>query len=128
VEVQVPKETIESGRPAFDADGFYESLDNERKSRGLNWKDVAREADVSPSTLTRLGQGRRPDVDSFSKLCGWGGLDPEQFFTVKRRQQEGGFLTSLPAYLRSDPNLDDRSVEALEAIIGAAYEQFRTRH
>lgn len=123
----MPEETTESVEPAFDADGFYESLDNERKSRGLNWKAVAREANVSPSTLTRLGQGRRPDVDSFSKLCGWGGFDPEQFFTAQRRQQEGGFLTNLPTYLRADPNLDDHSVEALEAIIGAAYEQFRTR-
>lgn len=114
-------------KPAFDADGFYESLDNERKSRGLNWKDVAKEAAVSASTLTRLGQGRRPDVDSFSKLCGWGGLDPEQFLTARRRQQEGGFLTNLPTYLRADPNLNDRSVEALEAIIGTAYEQFRSR-
>lgn len=123
----MPEETTESARPAFDADGFYESLDNERKSRDLNWKDVARQADVSASTLTRLGQGRRPDVDSFSKLCGWGGLDPEQFFTARRRQQEGGFLTNLPTYLRADPNLNDRSVKALEAIIGTAYEQFRTR-
>ena len=64
---------------AFDADAFYETLDGERRTRGLNWKEVAAEARVSPSTLTRLGQGRRPDVDSFARLVGWGGFAADQF-------------------------------------------------
>lgn len=112
-------------RPAFDAAAFFESLDAERRSRGLNWKDVAALANVSPSTLTRLGQGRRPDVDSFARLVAWGGFDADQFVTVARGTQTGGFLTNLPTYLRSDPHLDDKGVEALEVIIRAAYEQFR---
>lgn len=112
-------------KPAFDADAFYESLDAERRSRGLNWKDVAAKAGVSPSTLTRLGQGRRPDVDSFARLIAWGGFDADQFVVATRTAQTGGFLTNLPTYLRSDPHLDDKGVEALEVIIRAAYDQFR---
>lgn len=110
---------------AFDAGAFYETLDGERRSRGLNWKDVAKEALVSQSTLTRLGQGKRPDMDSFARLVSWGGLAADQFVGTPRRKHAGGFLTSLPTALRSDPNLDEKGVQALETIIRAAYDQFR---
>ena len=112
-------------RTAFDADAFYETIDGERRSRGLNWKELAAEARVSQSTLTRLGQGKRPDVDSFARLVAWGGFAADQFVVLPKMQQAGGFLTNLPTYLRSDPNLDDKGVQALETIIRAAYDQFR---
>jgi hypothetical protein len=72
-----------------------------------------------------LGQGKRPDVDSFAALVGWGGFPADQFVAVPRTAAAGGFLTSLPTALRSDPNLDEYGVQALETIIKAAYEQFR---
>jgi transcriptional regulator with XRE-family HTH domain len=112
-------------RTAFDADAFYETIDGERRSRGLNWKKLATEAKVSQSTLTRLGQGKRPDVDSFARLVAWGGFPADQFVVTPKKQQSGGFLTNLPTYLRSDPNLDEKGVQALETIITAAYDQFR---
>ena len=99
-------------RSAFDADAFYETVDGERRTRGLNWKEVAEKAGVSQSTLTRLGQGRRPDVDSFARLVAWGGFNADRFLVSPKMQQAGGFLTNLPTYLRSDPNLDDKGVPA----------------
>ncbi len=114
-----------SERSAFDGDAFYETLDGERRTRGLNWKEVATAARVSQSTLTRLGQGKRPDVDSFARLVAWGGFAADQFVAVPKMQHAGGFLTLLPTALRSDPNLDDKGVQALETIIRAAYDQFR---
>jgi hypothetical protein len=110
---------------AFDAGAFYETLDGERRTRGLNWMDVATAAHVSQSTLTRLGQGRRSDVDSFARLVAWGGFEADQFVVAPRTRQLGGFLTTLPTALRSDPNLDDKGVHALESIIRAAYDQFK---
>jgi hypothetical protein len=110
---------------AFDADAFFEAIDGERRTRGLNWKEVAAAARISQSTLTRLGQGRRPDVDSFARLVAWGGLDADRFVVPPKMQQAGGFLTNLPTCLRSDPNLDEKGVQALETIIRAAYDQFR---
>ena len=49
-------------------------MDSERRSRRFTWKDVAAESDVSASTLTRLSQGRQPDVNSLAALTspGWG--------------------------------------------------------
>jgi hypothetical protein len=44
---------------------------------------------------------------------------------VARCRATDPFITNLPTYLRSDPNLDERGVQALETIIRAAYDQFR---
>jgi transcriptional regulator with XRE-family HTH domain len=122
---QADKADQAAERTAFDADAFYATIDGERRSRALNWKEVAAEAGVSQSTLTRLGQGKRPDVDSFARLVAWGGFAADQFVMPSKLRQTSGFLTTLPAALRSDPNLDDKSVRALETIIRAAYDQFR---
>lgn len=118
-----PTETDD--RSSFDADAFYETVDAVRRDRELNWKEVAGQAKVSQSTLTRLGQGKRPDVDSFARLVSWGGFAADQFVAGPRTATTGGFLTSLPTALRSDPNLDEKGVQALETIIKAAYAQFR---
>jgi hypothetical protein len=67
----------------------------------------------------------RPDVDSFARLIAWGGFTADQFVHPPKQAQAGGFITNLPTYLRSDPNLDERGVRALETIIRAAYDQFR---
>ena len=109
----------------FDADAFYETLDGERRTRGLNWKEVAAEAKVSPSTLTRLGQGRRPGRRLLRPHGGLGRVRRRPVRDDPKGRTAGGFLTNLPTYLRSDPNLDEKGVQALETIIRAAYDQFR---
>ena len=58
----------------FDAEGFFDALDEVRDSKGLTWKEVADESEVSASTLTRMAQGKRPDVDSLAALLKWSGL------------------------------------------------------
>ena len=65
--------------PRLDVRALYAALDQARRSRDLSWRGVAREAGVSPSTLTRLGQLKRPDVDSFAALVQWLGIDAERF-------------------------------------------------
>ena len=48
---------------SFDAAGFFAALDAQRRSTKKTWKQVAGEAGLSASTLTRLAQGHRPDID-----------------------------------------------------------------
>ena len=63
----------------FDSQGFYDALDATRRSRNLNWKQVAAKSGVSASTLTRMAQGRRPDVDGLAALASWSGLKADDF-------------------------------------------------
>ena len=71
----------------FDADGFYTALRlGAQEPRTFTWKRMADESGVSASTLTRMAQGRRPDVDSLAALVSWSGLtaDALRSATVKR--------------------------------------------
>jgi transcriptional regulator with XRE-family HTH domain len=110
----------------FDVVAFYAALDAQRLARNLNWKKVAAEAKVSASTLTRMGQGKRPDVDSLAALCAWSGLDADDYIRseeVPAAQAEP--LAKISTYLRSDPHLSSESADALDAVIKATYERFK---
>jgi transcriptional regulator with XRE-family HTH domain len=110
----------------FDAAAFYAALDAQRQARNLNWKTVAAEAKVSASTLTRMGQGKRPDVDSLAALCAWSGLDADDY--IRSAGVPGGRaepLAKISTYLRSDPHLSPESADALDAVIKATYERFK---
>lgn len=112
-------------RGEFDTAGFYAALDAQRIAKSLTWKDVAAESGVSASTLTRMSQGRRPDVDGLACLLAWSGLDATNFLKKQPNQPEP--LAQIAAYLRADRNLRPDSAKALEEIIRAAYERFREK-
>lgn len=63
--------------PAYrlDVPELHRRLDVRRKERGQTWKQVARELDVSPSTFSRIADGRRPDADALVTLLVWLDLD-----------------------------------------------------
>jgi transcriptional regulator with XRE-family HTH domain len=110
----------------FDAEAFYAALDNQRQSKGMSWKQVAERSGVSASTLTRMAQGKRPDVDSMAALAAWSGLSVDSFVhheDVKKVKTDS--LSKITAYLRADPNLSPHSADAIEAVIKAAYDKLR---
>lgn len=109
----------------FDAGGFYAALDSERQARRLTWKQVASEADVAASTLTRMGQGRRPDVDGLASLAGWAGIDVQLFYRTPHQSKTAEPLTQITALLRADKNLSGESAQALESMLKSAYEHMR---
>ena len=109
----------------FDADGFYAALDGERQAREITWKRVADESGVSPSTLTRMAQGRRPDVDSLAALCSWSGLNVDRFMRSGGSKEEAEPLAMISTYLRSDPQLNDEAAVALDQLVKVAYRSMR---
>jgi transcriptional regulator with XRE-family HTH domain len=112
----------------FDSQAFYAALDAERTSRSLNWKQVALQSGVSASTLTRMAQGKRPDVDGLAALTAWSGLSADDFVRHgDDARSEAQPLAMISTYLRSDKHLTPDAASALEAVIKATYEQLRTR-
>jgi transcriptional regulator with XRE-family HTH domain len=112
----MPQATIDVGL-------FYAALDKTRQGRGLSWRDLAAELEISPSTFTRMAQGRRPDVDTYASLVKWLGMPSEAFL----RSDVSGVPTvpdpiaMISSYLRSSKNIAPEDAEALEDIIQAAY-------
>ena len=110
----------------FDVAALQAALDAERGSRGLTWKDVAAQSGVSASTLTRLSQGRRPDVDSLVALTQWLDLPADTFMTARtRRFGSASPITRISTILREDPDLDPSGASALEEIIKASYHRLK---
>ena len=114
-------------RGRFDAEAFYSALDAERRSRKQTWKSVAEEAQVSASTLTRMAQGRRPDVDSLAALVTWSGLSADTFVRDEKGKTEPGSLAMISTYLKCDPHLTSEAAEALDQLVKATYERMRKR-
>lgn len=111
----------------FDGEKFVAALDSTRRARSMTWRKVADEANVSASTLTRLSQGKRPDVDSLGALVHWAGLSTDAFYISEAPAPAAEPLAKVTAYLRADPNLSNEGAKALEAILHATYEQFRKK-
>ncbi len=114
-------------RGSFDAEAFYSALDAERRSRQQTWKRVAEEAQVSASTLTRMAQGRRPDVDSLAALVTWSGLSADTFVRDDQGKPEPGGLAMISTYLKSDPHLTPEAADALDELVKATYERMRKK-
>ena len=110
----------------FDAEGFYSALDSVRQTRRLTWKQVASQAGVAASTLTRMGQGKRPDVDGLAALSSWSKLDVSKFYRPNEIENNGSEpLAEITALLRADRNLSGEGAMALENMLKAAYEHLR---
>jgi transcriptional regulator with XRE-family HTH domain len=111
----------------FDVDALHAALDGERIARGLNWKDVSAESGVSASTLTRLSQGKRPDVDSLTALTHWIGVSADRFMRLPQRGFGGASsLAQISSILRDDPNLNKDAATALDQLIKATYQRLRS--
>jgi transcriptional regulator with XRE-family HTH domain len=111
----------------FDSDGFHAALDGVRRDRNLNWKKVAAQSGVAASTLTRMAQGKRPDVDGLAALCAWSGLDADDFVRSDEEKPQVETLAMISTYLRSDRNLSPESATALDEMVKAIYERLRKR-
>lgn len=113
----------------LDVERLFAALDAHRKSKDLSWRQLAAAVQISPSTFTRMREGKRPDVDSFAALVEWLDIPADKFLRSARRSAQKGeqpTIAMIATYLRADRHLTKKSAEALEDIILAAYEQLKT--
>lgn len=110
---------------AFDSQAFFSALNATRLSRQLTWKDVANKSGIQASTLSRMSEGKNPDVNGLAALLSWSGLKAEDFIPRLSSNQPHG-LAQAVAHLRADPNLEPKELEVLENILTAAYETLRS--
>ena len=109
----------------FHAEAFYDALATTVKSREQTWKQVSKETGVSPSTLTRMAQGRRPDAASLAVLSAWAGINPADFVGLRKKTKTPESLVAISTLLRADSNLKPNAAKTLQAIIETAYEKLK---
>lgn len=113
---------------------IYELASQLRAKRGRRGlREVAEEiGGVSASTLSRVEQGKIPDLDTFVRICRW--LDVSMDTFIIKDVQPGSEESSLSGvvsqaspqvltvHLRADKTLDPKTAKALAHLIQLAYE------
>lgn len=106
---------------SFNQEAFFAALDTERLARRKTWKQVAEESKVPASSLSRMGHGKRPDVDSLAKLLKWSRLKAENFIDDTGENTKPTSLAEISALLRADSKLSEDSKKTLEHVIYSTY-------
>ncbi len=112
---------------------LHSALDAARQQRQLSWRALAGEIGVSPSLLSRLGNGLKPDTDGFATIVAWLRLPAEQFFDREGADDaddaagEPDLMAQLAPLLRARKDLSETDVRYLQQIIGATVERARAQ-
>lgn len=59
---------------AIRIDRLAQRIEERRGGKGI--REAAKEVGVSPATLSRIENGKIPDLETFGKVCRWLGEDP----------------------------------------------------
>lgn len=110
----------------FEAARFFRDVDQCRRDQVLSWRELGRKLNVSPSTFSRMSQGRRPDVETFLKLVTWMGTPADAYLqgVDPASTAEQDTMSQMLQMLRSDRSLAPDAAEALEDILRVAYRRF----
>ena len=94
-----------------------------RGDRGV--REVAKEIGISPATLSRVERGHLPDLETFSKVCQWLELDPNEVLGLAP-QLHSGSQVQATVHFRKDKTLNPDTAKALGTLILAAQRALAT--
>ncbi|GCE49826.1 helix-turn-helix protein [Thermosporothrix hazakensis] len=106
----------------FDTKYFASLIKAKRGTRGL--REAAQEiGGVSSSTLSRIENGKIPDMETFLRICSWLQVSSEEFIKEIDEQQESEISTPerIEGYLRADRELTPEMADALAKLMKSAY-------
>lgn len=109
------------------------AIKQKRVENNLSLRDVANETNVSASTLSRIENGTgKPDADNIAALTNWLNMPMDRVLKVKTEGDDRKSVVYFPteptpdiilAHLRADPNLDEKTAQALGELFRVAYHQ-----
>lgn len=114
----------------LDTARLYAALDAQREARGLSWRQLATEAGVSASLVSRMGNGHRPDLDGFIGLVQWLGMPAETFMVWPREQveQRPSIEAQLAPLLRAEEELSEADQQHVVDVVGMTLRHMRARN
>lgn len=116
----------------LDAARLYAALDAEREAQGLSWRQLATEAGVSASLVSRMGNGHRPDLDGFIALVQWLGMPAETFMVwpegVRDKRPKPSLEAQLAPLLRAEDELSESDQQHVLDVVGITLRHMRARN
>ena len=89
-----------------------------QKRGDLGIRAVAQEIGVSPATLSRVERGFLPDLETFSKICEWVGVDPAGVLGVKTKSEQ---IPKVAVHFKKATALAPGTAKALAQMVLAAH-------
>jgi transcriptional regulator with XRE-family HTH domain len=95
-------------------------LKSKRADKGL--RTIAQEiGNVSAATLSRIEQGKIPDVDTFIRICKWLNVSTDTFIEGDKKKKVVSTKEQVVAHLRAERELSKDTVNMLIKMIDLAY-------
>jgi transcriptional regulator with XRE-family HTH domain len=92
-----------------------------RGTRGI--REVSKEIEISTATLSRIENGKLPDIETFTKACKWLGVDGGKILGCS--QEETAPASVVPSFhLKTEKNPSKEAATALAEMILAAHKMF----
>ena len=104
----------------FNAERLANMVRSKRGTRGL--RETAKEiGNVSPSTISRVENGKTPDMETFLALCHWLEVPPAELMRNTEDKKNLDTPEAIEIQLRADKNLEPAVADALASLVKAAY-------
>jgi transcriptional regulator with XRE-family HTH domain len=97
---------------------FAKRIQDKRAGKGI--RDTAKEVGVSPATLSRVENGRVPDLDTFGKICRWLGEDASTYLGT-RSSDSSGEAPKVRVHFKKGAAIKPESAKALTEMILLAH-------
>jgi transcriptional regulator with XRE-family HTH domain len=100
---------------------FGQMLQKKRGSMGI--RAAAGEIGISAATLSRIENGRIPDLGTLKKVCAWMEIDPARYLGLKTGP-EGHSTVGVQVVFKKNRTVTPKTSQALGKLILAAHRQF----
>ena len=107
-----------SGKPSL-AERLSQLVAEKRGKVGI--RATARQIGLSPATLSRVENGRLPDLDNFTRICRWLEVDPADLLGF---DSQSWSLPIAAVHFRSETALSSDTATALQELIVEAQKTF----
>lgn len=118
-------------KTSIDVRGLAAAMEVRVRSDAISWRTAAGQIGVSPSLLTRLRNGQRPDLEAFAAITRWLGQPADDFFLSLRSPvaapSQESLASSMSALLRARHDLDETDKEFLSEILLAGLKHVQHR-
>lgn len=97
-------------------DRLAQRIQEHRAGKGI--REAAKEVGVSPATLSRVENGKVPDLETFSRICQWLKEDPSKYLGVVVRPAAS--MPTARVHFKKGTAIKQDSARALGELILAA--------
>ncbi|NEN07657.1 transcriptional regulator [Diaminobutyricibacter tongyongensis] len=113
----------------IDTARLFAVLEARTTDENLSWRQAATQIGVSPSLLSRLRYGQRPDLDGYASIVRWLRMSADDFIEVAGEDAGPGgevsLITEISALLRRRRDLSDTDKTYLEDVMRVSLDHIR---